>query len=456
MAVDRGARGSSSPVTAPPVGRGRRDAPLLPWRRLGGALTTTADGVELGMLRSFTGLRIVNVVQTTLAVATLASVSPHPALDVVLLVVFVVETVLFVALCLRAGTVRRRRLVTADIVFGAVLLLLQPLIAREEHRIGSWEAWGYAVTLSCALLAGMALSRRWMWGAVVGLSAAYLVGGLQGNMLSGQLWSALTNVFGYGAFALVGAVISDYLRRLGAEADLQRGLAEQAAAEAERNRARMVLHDTASLLTRLGRGAADDAVLRRQATAGANAVTAFMAGVAGREVTDGESRCLADVVADAASAFVDLPITLNLDLARDLDLDPDLVRVVGGAVVTLLHNVRQHAQADTCVVHADATDDGRSWEVTVRDDGRGFDPASTSQGFGLSRQVRAAAEAAGLGVSVVSGPDEGTVVTLSWSAPVSSGSPGSPVSVGDASDGSSQPPDLLGGARLEGAATIGG
>lgn len=433
-------------------GRGQK-ARLMPWRRLGGALTTTADGVELGMLRTFTGLRIVNVVQTTLAVVTLAGVSPRPALDVVLLVAFVVETALFVGACLRAGTVLRRGLVAADIAFGVTLLLLQPLIAREEHRIGSWEAWGYAVTLSCALLAGLALSRREMWCAVVGLAAAYLVGGLQGSQLSGQRWTALTNAFAYGAFALVGALISGYLRRLGAEADLQRRLAAQAAAEAERNRARMVLHDTASLLARFGRGAGDDAVLRRQAAAGANAVIAFMADVSGREPTDGESRCLAGVVEDVASAFVDLPLTLNLDLARDVELDPDLVRVVGGAVVTLLHNVRQHAHADSCVVHADAADDGRSWEVTVRDDGRGFDPASTAQGFGLSRQVRAAAEAAGLRVSMASGIDEGTVVTLSWSSTVVSSAA---LSSTDPSPGSSRPPGLPGGARVEGAATISG
>jgi len=59
------------------------------------------------------------------------------------------------------------------------------------------------------------------------------------------------------------------------------------------------------------------------------------------------------------------------------------------ALATLLHNVRRYALAQEVVVHVER--DEVSWELVVRDDGVGFDPAQTSLGYGLRRQVLAVA-----------------------------------------------------------------
>ena len=85
------------------------------------------------------------------------------------------------------------------------------------------------------------------------------------------------------------------------------------------------------------------------------------------------------------------------------DLPPD-------ALHTLLMNVRRHASATACVVHASSTPNG--WEMTVRDDGVGFDTATTPLAFGLSRQVRQACHQLGLTVAIDSAPGEGTAVSI--------------------------------------------
>jgi len=67
------------------------------------------------------------------------------------------------------------------------------------------------------------------------------------------------------------------------------------------------------------------------------------------------------------------------------------------ALATLLHNVRRYALAQEVVVHVER--DEVSWELVVRDDGVGFDPAQTSLGYGLRRPWPWSARSAGRSVS---------------------------------------------------------
>ena len=50
-----------------------------------------------------------------------------------------------------------------------------------------------------------------------------------------------------------------------------------------------------------------------------------------------------------------------------------------------MQNVRLHAHADEVVVHASTGDGG--WELTIRDDGVGYDPSATTAGFGMRHQI---------------------------------------------------------------------
>jgi len=78
----------------------------------------------------------------------------------------------------------------------------------------------------------------------------------------------------------------------------------------------------------------------------------------------------------------------------------------------MLNNIAKHAGAglvEINLMHADA-----SIELSIHDDGRGFDPERTSSGhYGLS-MMRERAEAMGARLSVNSQPGHGTELTISW------------------------------------------
>lgn len=393
--------------------RGRR------WQAFSGRLATTSEGVELALLRAFTGLRVVNLAQLFLAIGGLLPRSPRPKVDLGLALAFAAETAVVLTVAARRRTLRLPALVTADVVFSLVVLLAQPAIADPSRRVNTWDAWGYAITLSCALLLGMASTARWAVAGTAALTAAYLTASLGATAgHPGQRWTVLTNALAFPAFALIGYTTSGFLRRLGTDAETARALARHAGAEAEMERHRRLLHDHAALLSLLSSDAADDpqmrGQLRAQASAAAAAVTTFLSGTP----TCGDPpQSLAVLVRRAAAGFPDLPLTVNADLAEHVQLPAHLASTLSSALATLLHNVRLHARATSCTLHADADPSGAAWEVSVRDDGVGFDPATTLPGYGLSRQVRAAANQAGLAVAVATGPGEGTAVTISHPSP---------------------------------------
>ena len=68
----------------------------------------------------------------------------------------------------------------------------------------------------------------------------------------------------------------------------------------------------------------------------------------------------------------------------------------------------------TITIHADHADG--IWEVTVTDDGVGFEPIPDNFGFGLRTQVIESLERSGLAVSINSHPGEGTCTTISGPA----------------------------------------
>jgi signal transduction histidine kinase len=79
------------------------------------------------------------------------------------------------------------------------------------------------------------------------------------------------------------------------------------------------------------------------------------------------------------------------------------------AVQEALANVRRHADAASVSIALDR--DAESASVTVTDDGRGFDPARASEGYGLPG-MRSRAAAFGGTCSVRSAPGQGTTVRV--------------------------------------------
>ncbi len=331
----------------------------------------------------------------------------------------------------------------ADTAVASAVLLSQPAFVARADATGSWTAWGFALTLGSAAGAAIVFRR----GVHVALAVALLSGCYLSSTLllapGSQRATVVGNSFAYAGFAVLTRLLVGYLRRLAREAESARDAAAAAAGEAARLRhlqaQRLLLHDNIGLLGLLAQPDLPPelaAALRGQARDLANRVRAFLDDLGGGPdprppaLTEG-LRPLTHAVYEAARSFGDLPLELSTDLAEGVLLPPPAAAALSGAVATLLANVRLHADARLVVVHCDARQDepesggdaqssteqragarpGR-WEVTVHDDGRGFDPAGTPLGFGLREQVTAALAAHGISTRIQSVPGDGTSITL--------------------------------------------
>ena len=91
-----------------------------------------------------------------------------------------------------------------------------------------------------------------------------------------------------------------------------------------------------------------------------------------------------------------------------------------------VHNAARHAGASAVRVTLSLTDD--QLELTVGDDGRGFEPAAAAQGHGLANMARRLAELGGR-CTIVSSPGAGCTVRLAVRLPGEHATPGSPASI---------------------------
>ena len=101
-------------------------------------------------------------------------------------------------------------------------------------------------------------------------------------------------------------------------------------------------------------------------------------------------------------------MTVRVDPA--LRLPDELEAVVYRVAREALQNVAKHAQADVVVVSFEP--DGDAAVLTVRDDGRGFDPADVPPAMSASGSWPTWLEEHGTDLTVESAPGEGTTVRL--------------------------------------------
>ena len=90
--------------------------------------------------------------------------------------------------------------------------------------------------------------------------------------------------------------------------------------------------------------------------------------------------------------------------------DDRVLAALESAVGEALNNAGKHAEASAVTIFAETDDDGEVF-CSVRDDGRGFDPAS-AVGFGIARSIVERMREVGGRAEVVSRPGEGTEVRL--------------------------------------------
>jgi len=152
----------------------------------------------------------------------------------------------------------------------------------------------------------------------------------------------------------------------------------------------------------------------RRLTRGAMAeMRALLAELRPSTLTDAELGDLLRLLANAFTGRTNIPaeVTVVGQGALPAEVQVAIYRICQEA----LNNVAKHAGAarvEIALEHA-----GTAIELSIRDNGQGFDPGQTASGhYGLS-MMRERAEAVGADLSVRSQPGHGTEVTIRWAEP---------------------------------------
>ncbi len=362
---------------------------------------------EWGIVLASVALRLGAVVVAVVGVPRGLSVADQPQLYLVTTLVALIVSGWLVTCAVRRRDMRRGRWQGADLLVGALALPALAGALPAHELVGTQAGWapGYALNVAC--LAGAYLPRlAALLYAVLVASLTFVVGLRSPAHLDTLLANSLVPI----VFAVVAAIFAGHFRGLGERADTARAAEVRATRALELERYRLTVHDATGILRQL----ADDATpaevrpaLRRQAAAEANRLRNYLRDGSGAQAAPGT---IGEVLDEALAGFTDLPLEVSTDLGGGVALPPEQAMALGRAVATVLHNVRRHAEAATVYVHADARD--QEWEVVVRDDGSGFDPAEQPLGFGLQVQVLQALTEAGMTAAIDSAPGEGTAVTI--------------------------------------------
>ena len=114
--------------------------------------------------------------------------------------------------------------------------------------------------------------------------------------------------------------------------------------------------------------------------------------------------------ADRVSAQFDIPITVSVVVDDDVELSSTIAHALAGAAGEAMMNAAKHASPTSIVVFAEVDDDNAF--VSVRDDGRGFDPKVAQRGQGLNQSIEARMTEVGGRATITSAPGEGTEIQL--------------------------------------------
>jgi signal transduction histidine kinase len=371
----------------------------------GNRLPETRPRVEFTLMWGFLGLRVFDLAQAGIALASGSlNKSINPSLDAGLLAVVAMESLL-----LGLWLFQRRSLrpyswpIAAD--FGLALLVVAsaPAYIPPAARLSVWTMWAYPITLSSAVLAGatiVSLGRVLAVSGALALTYLAVVAFPLAHDTSGRA-TALANAVAYPGFALLIFFLARFVRNLASAADSAR----KRVAELEKDRSRALVHDLLVYL-RFDRFLEADDQTREAMIAQAHAKYERM-----RRYVDGGhgegnfKACLDDVV----QLHPRLRIK-NLPAEGSVELADDVREQLERALDTALSNVEQHAPgADVAM---SIRSDTRYVTVTVSDNGPGFDEMATPHGFGISEILGRYLEEIGGWGTVRSRPGKGTEVHI--------------------------------------------
>lgn len=295
-----------------------------------------------------------------------------------------------------------RRLLTpapiaTELAVGAALVALDGW-AREPGTVFlSGQSIGSTWPLVGILSAGVALGPGWGVGAGVAMGAAR-VGSTLLNDVGGYTSTAVLSLTNTVVFYALAGGVAGYVYRL-----LVRAREEVAGARAREEVAR-TLHDGVLQTLAVVERRAGDPALSRLAREQERDLREFLFG------SKPAASDLGAALRSAAARFEDVFGGRAQVLVPDnLSVTTTAVAAVAGAVGEALTNAGKHGGATRVVVFVDDED---GLFCSVKDDGCGFDPATTSEGVGLSRSIRGRIEEAGGRVEVAAASGSGTEVRL--------------------------------------------
>lgn len=303
-----------------------------------------------------------------------------------------------------------------DVVIAIATLIISALTLPSAWWIGTWLIWapGYAAS-AAATIPGWLRSVPGTVAVALAISVTYVATALPGN--THQLLAIGNNAVSYIFFALAGIMFVSIASRLARIADEHQQRAAILSHELEIANYRFHVHNAIGLLNKFSR---DDnppellTSLRKQADAEANRLRNEV--LSSRNLKQFENNSLParvslnDAVAAAISTFSHLPLLLRTALGAGVMLPMLDAVVVETSLVALLYNAQFHAHATEIVIHTDQNQ--KFWEVSVADNGIGFDSANTKFGFGLGSQIPEACAERDISLDIQSAPGEGTIVTL--------------------------------------------
>ena len=389
------------------------DLRIKPFGNLGDEQRSAESMVEKVILVTFAVLRAGVVIQMIVSAVALCFQREMPVGSLIMLGVAVGWSVgLFTGL-IRRGSFAASPLWwgAIDIAVGAASLIVTSIVLPRDWLVGTWHAWqyGYAAVIVPTIPA-------WVWSRVksmmlgLGMAVVYVAADLPGNET--LVMTIMVNSLAFISFVAVTTILLPAARDLARTADLDRARGIQLATELEQAKYKFHIHNVTGLLVQLAHDDTPAEILpslRTQAIQEADRLRHDVL-MSAEDGTVETTRPLDDVVASSVVGFGQLPIETRTALARDVQLSSQEALVVQSALISLLYNVQFHAHASEVVVHADSQ--GDSWEVSVCDDGIGFDPDTTPYGFGLQSQVLDSAEKNGMSVEITSEVGEGTCVVI--------------------------------------------
>lgn len=336
--------------------------------------------------------------------------SDRPRVYLALAGVLTLESLLLMAVLWRAKRPLLRPWGLVDLALGFAMMAALPFALPGSLMSDSWIWWAASLAINTTGNFG-ATQTSWWWVGTssIAMSVLYvLIGTTYGDL---GLHRSVTDSLNYPIFGFGVLLVSRYLRSMATRADADRRAAVEAMRQSEMNRARLVVHDASTLLRLLGDPSTPAAILpalQNQARQESAQIRTFLSEPLGPRALLPES--LGEIISSVTTGFSDLPMEFATDLGADALIYRQHAPAVARALTTVLHNVRRHAHATEVVIHADQEDE--QWEVTVRDDGLGFDEREHPHGFGLASQVIGELTRLGLEVNIASAPGHGTAVTI--------------------------------------------